>query len=193
MLAVAAFGLVPFAVTMLQLRVFYAVKDARTPTMINLGMMVARVVLSLLAALVLADQNLVAGLLVATSLSYVVGAIAGEMLLHRRFGRLDTARTIRASARFLIMSVFAGLAAWLVLVFVSHASGRHSSGRWSPSVAGSPPAGAVLVLAAVLGRSAELDDVLRGRAGVRAERIVREAPCGTGLSRPSMVTGGSRP
>ena len=164
-LAVAAFGLVPFAITMLQLRVFYAVKDARTPTMINLGMMVARVVLSLLAAAVLADDNLVAGLLVATSLSYVVGAIGGEVLLHRRFGRLDTARTIRASVRFLVMSVFAGLAAWLVLVLVTNALGQGFVGSLVAVVLASLAAGAVLVLIAVLGRSAELDDVLRGLRG----------------------------
>ena len=82
---------------------------------------------------VLADRNLVAGLLVATSLSYVVGAIAGEVLLRRRFGRLDTARTIRASVRFLVMSMLAGLAAWAVLVLVTNALGRASSARWSRS------------------------------------------------------------
>jgi putative peptidoglycan lipid II flippase len=164
-LAVSAFGLVPFAITMLQLRVFYAVKDARTPSMINLGMTVARVALSLLAALVLADQNLVAGLLVATSLSYVVGAIVGEVLLHRRFGRLDTARTIRASVRFLVMSVLAGLAAWLVLVLVTDALGAGFVGSLVAIVLASLAAGGVLVLTAVLGRSAELDDVLRGLRG----------------------------
>ena len=164
-LAFSAFGLVTFAITMLQLRVFYAVKDARTPTMINLGMIVARVVFSLLAALVLADRNLVAGLLVATSLSYVVGAIAGEMWLRRRFGRLDTARTIRASVRFLVMSVLAGLAAWLVLVLVTDALGTGFVGSLVSIVLASLAAGGVLVLSAVLGRSAELDDVLRGLRG----------------------------
>jgi putative peptidoglycan lipid II flippase len=164
-LAFSAFGLVPFAITMLQLRVFYAVKDARTPTMINLGMIVARVVFSLLAALVLADRNLVAGLLVATSLSYVVGAIAGEMWLRRRFGRLDTTRTIRASVRFLVMSVLAGLAAWLVLVLVTGALGTGFVGSLVSIVLGSLAAGGVLVLSAVLSRSAELDDVLRGLRG----------------------------
>ena len=164
-LAFSAFGLVPFAITMLQLRVFYAVKDARTPTMINLGMIVVRVVFSLLAALVLADRNLVAGLLVATSLSYVVGAIAGEMWLRRRFGRLDTARTIRASVRFLVMSVLAGLAAWLVLVLVTGALGTGFVGSLVSIVLASLAAGGVLVLSAVLSRSAELDDVLRGLRG----------------------------
>jgi putative peptidoglycan lipid II flippase len=41
-LAVSAFGLLPYAVTMLQLRVFYSMADARTPTMIN-AVMVAGV------------------------------------------------------------------------------------------------------------------------------------------------------
>jgi putative peptidoglycan lipid II flippase len=164
-LAVSAFGLVPFAITMLQLRVFYAVKDARTPTMVNLGMMAARVVLSLVAALLLPDQHLVAGLLVATSLSYVVGAVVGEALLRRRFGRLDTARTVRASVRFLVMSVLAGLAAWLVLALVTSALGQGFAGSLVAVVAGSAAAGGVLVLTAMLGRSAELDDVLRGLRG----------------------------
>ena len=36
------------AVTLLQLRVFYAMKDARTPTLIQLGMVAVRVPLLLL-------------------------------------------------------------------------------------------------------------------------------------------------
>ena len=164
-LAVSAFGLVPFAITMLQLRVFYAVKDARTPTLINLGMMAARVLLSLLAAAVLPDRHLVAGLLVATSLSYVVGAIAGEGLLRARFGRLDTARTVRASIRFLIMSVLAGLAAWLVQMVVFGALGRGFAGSLTAVVLGSAAAGGVLVLTVLVSRSAEIDDVLRGLRG----------------------------
>ena len=46
-LAVGAFGLLPMAVTLLQLRVFYAMKDARTPTLIQVGMVAVRVPLLL--------------------------------------------------------------------------------------------------------------------------------------------------
>jgi putative peptidoglycan lipid II flippase len=132
---------------------------------INIAMTAVRVVLSLVAALLLADQHLVAGLLVATSLSYVVGAFAGQTLLHRRFGPLDTARTVRASVRFLVMSVLAGLAAWLVLELVTGALGDGVGGSLAAVVAGSVAAVGVLVLTALLGRSAELDDVLRGLRG----------------------------
>jgi putative peptidoglycan lipid II flippase len=41
----SAFGLVFYAITMLQLRVFYALNDARTPTMINGVMVIVKVVL----------------------------------------------------------------------------------------------------------------------------------------------------
>ncbi|HST65199.1 MAG TPA: murein biosynthesis integral membrane protein MurJ [Mycobacteriales bacterium] len=164
-LAFSAFGLVPFAITMLQLRVFYAVKDARTPTVVNLVMMAARVLLSLLAAVTLSDRHLVAGLAVATSLSYVVGAVAGEALLRRRFGPLDTARTVRASTRFLVMSVLAGLAAWVVLMLVTGSAGRGTLGSLIGVLLGSVAAGAVLVVSVLVGRSAELDDVLRGLRG----------------------------
>ena len=47
-LAIGAFGLLPMAVTLLQLRVFYAMKDARTPTLIQIGMVAVRVPLLLL-------------------------------------------------------------------------------------------------------------------------------------------------
>ena len=46
-LAIGAFGLLPMAVTLLQLRVFYAMKDARTPTLIQVGMVAVRVPLLL--------------------------------------------------------------------------------------------------------------------------------------------------
>ena len=42
-LAFSAFGLLPYALVMLQLRVFYAMKDARTPTLIMIVMTVVKV------------------------------------------------------------------------------------------------------------------------------------------------------
>jgi putative peptidoglycan lipid II flippase len=107
----------------------------------------------------------VVGLAVATSLSYVVGAVLGEELLRRRFGRVGTGRTVRAATRFLVMSVFAGLAAWLVLMLVEDWLGRGVLGSFVAVLLGSVAAGAVLVVSVLVGRSAELDDVLRGLRG----------------------------
>jgi putative peptidoglycan lipid II flippase len=173
-LAVSAFGLVPFAVTMLQLRVFYAVKDARTPTLVNVGMVAAKVALCLVAAAVLPDRHLVAGLAVATSLSYVLGAGLGEVLLRRRFGPLGTGRVLRAGAGFLVLATAGALAAWGVLVLVTGWFGVGPVASAIAVLAGSLVALGVLVAATLVWRSSELDDVLgglRGRpAGVRAGR-----------------------
>ena len=56
-LAIGAFGLLPMAVTLLQLRVFYAMKDARTPTLIQLGMVAVRVPLLLLVPVVVGPER----------------------------------------------------------------------------------------------------------------------------------------
>ena len=117
-LALSAFGLVPFAITMLQLRVFYATKDARTPMVINIVMVVVKVVLSVLVAVLLGPTQLVTGLAVVTSVSYLVGALAGEVALRRRFGVPDTPRVLRTVGRLTAASVLAvgvGFAAQAVL------------------------------------------------------------------------------
>src|SRR6201999_67943 len=87
-LAWCAFGLVPFAFVMLQLRVFYAMKDGRTPTLINAFMVLTKVALVVLAEANLHGDAAVIALNVSTSASYVVGAIVGHLLLRRRLGPL---------------------------------------------------------------------------------------------------------
>ena len=97
-LAWAAFGLLPFAFVMLQLRVFYAMRDARTPTLVNICMVLAKIILVLLAREVFSGDAQVIALNVSTSLSYIVGAVLGHVLLTRRFGRLGFLAVARPSA-----------------------------------------------------------------------------------------------
>ena len=73
-----AFGLLPMAVTLLQLRVFYAMKDARTPTLLQIGMVAVRVPLLLLVPHVVGAEHVVAGVMVATSATYLAGWVAGD-------------------------------------------------------------------------------------------------------------------
>ena len=92
-LAALAFGLVPFAVTLVQMRVFYAMKDARTPVLINAIMVAVRVPL-LIACVTLDDSLIVPGMAAATSISYLIGAITGEIWLRVRYGPMGTKRTL---------------------------------------------------------------------------------------------------
>ena len=117
-LAASAFGLLPYAVTMLQLRVFYALTDSRTPTLLQLVIVGVKIPLLLAAPLLLPPDRVVLGLAAANGLSFVVGAVLGQVLLHRRLGRLGTARVLGALIRMGVAAVLAGLAAlgvaWLL-------------------------------------------------------------------------------
>ena len=112
-LAALAFGLVPFAVTLVQMRVFYAMKDARTPTVINAIMVVVRVPL-MIASASLDERLIVPGLAVSMSLSYLAGAIAGEIWLRARYGPMGTRRTLITLVKMTLAGAAGAGAALLV-------------------------------------------------------------------------------
>jgi putative peptidoglycan lipid II flippase len=124
-LAASAFGLLPYAVVLLQLRVFYALDDARTPTVIMALMIVGKIGLSVLAPVLLSPQQVVVGLAAANSASFVIGAIAGQVWLAHRLGRLQTRLMASTVARIALAAgaaAGAGLAAaGLGRVLVPHA------------------------------------------------------------------------
>jgi putative peptidoglycan lipid II flippase len=124
-LAASAFGLLPYAVVLLQLRVFYALDDARTPTVIMALMIVGKIGLSVLAPVLLRPQQVVVGLAAANSASFVIGAIAGQVWLAHRLGRLQTRLVASTVARVTLAAsaaAAAGLAAvGLGRVLVPHA------------------------------------------------------------------------
>ncbi|HUQ61233.1 murein biosynthesis integral membrane protein MurJ [Lentzea sp.] len=93
-LALSAFGLVPYAVTLLQLRVFYAMKDARTPTLIQALIVAVRIGLLYFFLAVAEPEQLAVGVSLAMSLSFVFGAVVGQVWLRIRLGRLRTGFTI---------------------------------------------------------------------------------------------------
>ena len=84
---------------MLQLRVFYALTDSRTPTLLQLVIVGVKIPLLLAAPFVLPPDRVVLGLAAANGLSFVVGAVLGQVLLHRRLGRLGTAAVLGALVR----------------------------------------------------------------------------------------------
>ncbi len=92
-LALSAFGLVPYAITLLQLRVFYAMKDARTPTLIQAVIVVVRIALLYGFLAFSPPGKLAVGVSIAMSLSFVVGALVGQVWLRFRLGRLRTGYT----------------------------------------------------------------------------------------------------
>jgi putative peptidoglycan lipid II flippase len=106
-LGASAFGLLPYALVMLQMRVFYAMKDSRTPTLIMILMTVVKVPLLIMCQGSLADKDVVVGVMMVNSLTYVVGAVAGQMWLWVRLGNLQTKRILRT---LMITVVASGIA-----------------------------------------------------------------------------------
>ncbi|HEY2723952.1 MAG TPA: murein biosynthesis integral membrane protein MurJ [Pseudonocardiaceae bacterium] len=104
-LAVSAFGLLPYAVVMLQLRVFYALADARTPTVINGLMTALKIPLLLACPLLLDGSDVVLGLTAVNSMSYVVGAVVGQLWLRHRLGRLETKRALLTLGKSLLAAI----------------------------------------------------------------------------------------
>ncbi|MGI8665379.1 MAG: murein biosynthesis integral membrane protein MurJ, partial [Jatrophihabitans sp.] len=122
-LACGAFGLVPFALVMLQQRVFYAMRDARTPTYINVAMVATKIILVVTASNLLHGRSVIVALTLSTSTSYLVGCIVGHFLLRARFGGLglrSVAATISWTAAAAAAAAAAGLA---VVLFTTSALG----------------------------------------------------------------------
>jgi putative peptidoglycan lipid II flippase len=160
-LAWSAFGLFPFALVMLQLRVFYAMRDGRTPTLINAYMVGTKVVLVLItnaAFRASAGTNVnkhpsihaVEWLNISTSLSYVVGAVIGHIYLSRRLGRLGFRRVGRTVTQIAFASVIGALAALAVVAASRHAFGAAHLGS-GVGLAGGSIVG-LMVLVGVLWR-----------------------------------------
>jgi putative peptidoglycan lipid II flippase len=164
-LAVGAFGLLPMAVTLLQLRVFYAMKDARMPTLIQIGMVLVRVPLLLLVPVVVEPQHIVAGLMLVTSLTYVAGWLLGNFALRRTLGTLRTRETLVPLLRVAAASAVAGLVGWVVVTLVGHVLGTSFMGSLGTLLVGTVVIGIVAVGGIVAARVPEVREPL---AAVRA-------------------------
>jgi putative peptidoglycan lipid II flippase len=170
-LAAGAFGLLPFALVMLQQRVFYAMRDARTPTYINLAMVATKVVLVLAASQLLHGRSIIIALTTSTSASYLVGCLVGHLLLRRRFGVLGFRSVARTVGWIAVAAVAAGAVGLAVVLAGNAALGIGRGSALVELLIGALLFGAVLAAIAVrlpLPEVAEISGVLRRRATGRA-------------------------
>ena len=144
---------------MLQLRVFYAMRDGKTPALINAFMVGTKVLLVLVTNEIFhapagTNANLhpsipaVEWLNISTSLSYVVGAIVGHMVLTRRLGRLGFSSVLRTVALVGAASVVGGAAAWGVVQLATRTLGEGHLGSATALVGGGLLGLAVMVAVA---------------------------------------------
>ncbi len=112
-LSFSSFTLIPYAIVLLHLRVFYAREEAWTPTYIIAGITATKVLLSLLAPMVAnSDRDVVILLGAANGFGFISGAVIGSFLLRRKLGPLNG----RSIARTTAWSLGASIAGVIVAV-----------------------------------------------------------------------------
>jgi putative peptidoglycan lipid II flippase len=172
-IALSAFTLVPYALVLLQLRVFYAREQPWTPIVIIVVITTVKVIASLLAPHMTDNRELVAGYLgLANGLGFLAGAIAGYYLLRRALRPLgghlvgvDEVRTILVTvAASLLAGLIAHVADWLLGLdaLTAHGGGAGSMLRLlALAVLMLPVITAVMIRARVPEAQAARDAVLR--------------------------------
>ncbi|WP_372499900.1 murein biosynthesis integral membrane protein MurJ [Williamsia maris] len=117
-----AFTIIPYSMTLVQLRVFYAREDAWTPTAIAVGITIVKVAASYLGPVLFDDgDTIVRWLAFSNGLGYIVGAIVGHFLLRRRLGPIRMTNVSRTTVLTLLASVGGCALVW----GVSQLSGLH--------------------------------------------------------------------
>lgn len=165
----SAFGVLPYAIVMLQLRVFYAMKDSRTPTLIMLIMTAIKVPLSYLCPHVLEPRTVVYGLTFVNSFTFVVGVIVGDLWLRHRLGRLGTRQVLRTLIKTLVAATWgAGTAMAGTLLLRSGLGPDSAAAAWLSLIVGALGGGVVTFGLMSLLRVRETDAVLN-----RLTRLVR--------------------
>jgi putative peptidoglycan lipid II flippase len=181
-LAAGAFGLLPFAVVMLQQRVFYAMRDARTPTFINLAMVATKIALVLAGSQLLHGRSVLIALTVSTSASYLVGCLVGYQLLRRQFGGLGFAPVARTIGWISVAAAGGGVVGLLVVLAGKAVLGGGRTAALVELVVGGALGGAVAVLLAMrlpLPEVAQIASAIRGRTGGGPDSDTPEARVGS--------------
>jgi putative peptidoglycan lipid II flippase len=164
----AGIGLVPFAVSQLQIFAFYAMRDTKTPALVNIAVVAAKVAAYWVAFVVLPPKWTVVGFMMANTLSYLVAVALTAWLLRKRVGRLGTVRILRTLTRLTVAATVGGLAGWAVGYGAQAWLGTSALGSGVAVFAGGAALLAVFGGGAMLMRVSEITEIVgtvRGRLG----------------------------
>ncbi|WP_020106837.1 murein biosynthesis integral membrane protein MurJ [Nocardia sp. 348MFTsu5.1] len=117
-----AFTMIPYAMTLVQLRVFYAREDAWTPTYMVVGITAVKVAASYLGPVLFDDPDyVIRWLALSNGLGYLVGAVVGHYLLRSRLGGARMTNVGRTVSWTIVVSVGCSALVWAL----SEISGLH--------------------------------------------------------------------
>lgn len=122
-IAVAGVGLLPFAISQLQLFTFYAMSDTKTAALINLPVVGVRIAVDIVLYLLLPATWVAAGLMVGNGVSFAVATLLGYWMLRRRIGSLGLRRTLDTLGRLFVAGVVAAVPSGLAVLAIVSAWG----------------------------------------------------------------------
>ncbi|HEX3791299.1 MAG TPA: murein biosynthesis integral membrane protein MurJ [Pseudonocardiaceae bacterium] len=140
-LTTSAFGIVFYGITMLQMRVFYAMNKASTPTTINAIMVGVKVILFYTAAHAIDPHHLVYALTFINGLGFIISMLLGQYFLRRRVGALHFGPVVRTIVKVTVATVWGAGAALLVakgldLVLTGTSAGATDLRAWVTLILG---------------------------------------------------------
>lgn len=141
-IAMAGFGLVPFAVSQLQIFTFYAMPDTRTPALVNIPVVLVKIAFDVAVWYLAPIDYVVPLLLLGNAVSFVVAAVVSYGLLRRRIGPLGLRRVASTLLRLVLAGAVAAVPGWLVAKLLSGVLGTGRIASLAELLAG----GAVLAI-----------------------------------------------
>lgn len=163
-------GLVAFSVFQLMLRVFYALRDTRTPALVNLCSTTVNIAVDVIFFFVLPAGWVVVGLGLGFAASYFVAAAICGLVLRRRLGGLDGRRVVGTIGCLLVAAVPGGIFAYAMGLGFTQVFGINTVTSLLSVVTGVTIGGVLYVLVTARLRIVEVDTMfglLRRRAGSR--------------------------
>ena len=160
-LAAFAVGLFGFSIYLFALRGFYALRDTRTPFLLNVG----ENILNAMLAVALIGPFGIPGLAAGYAVAYTVAAVVALVVLQRRVGSLDGRRVARSIGKVALACVAMGAAVELVARNVGGPEGVGAAVRTGAGVAVGAVVFAVAIAVLRVEEVAPLVARLRGTTG----------------------------
>lgn len=119
----AATGLVPFAISQLQIFAFYAMRDTKTPALANIPVVLVKIVVDVTVFYTLPAEHVVAGLMIGNTVSYTVSVVISAWLLRKRIGRLGMNQIAQTITRLTMAAALATAVGWAISFGITTAFG----------------------------------------------------------------------
>jgi len=154
-------GLLPFSAFQMQLRAWLAVRDSRTPMLVNLAATAINVLADVILYVSLPNRDKAFGLALGYSLSYVIGTAIFTVKLRRRMVAGERTHVIRTHVRLALAGIVAAIPAVAVDRLIGSQRESHPLGAIADLVAAGLAGLVVFVLVARRLRVREVDELLQ--------------------------------